>query len=92
MSDFDFAVTERGVLALQAKTVLDDRLQDRERDILTRAIREWHGGTLTGDNARAYLAAIAELRGLRADLDREVRSGREARERLTAPSPAGTAR
>lgn len=83
---------QRGAHAQALKEQLEHRIHDKERAILSRAITEYRGNTLTGDNARAYLAAIAEVRSLLQDLDRDVRAGQEARERLMSPSPTGTAR
>jgi hypothetical protein len=85
------AQVARGHLSAQLRAVLGDRLQKRSDFLLTKAIGEWHGQTLTGENARATIAALAELRALAADLDRDVLSGAQAHERLTSPSPNGTA-
>lgn len=70
---------------------LEHRVHEKERAILQRAVTDYRGNTLTGEQARAYIAAIAELRSLLGDLDRDVRQGQEARERLMSPSPHGTA-
>ena len=89
--DAVLAAASRGATALALKEQLEHRIHDKERAILSRAISEYRGGTLTGDNARAYLSAIAEVRSLLMDLDRDVRQAQEARERLMSPSPDGTA-
>jgi hypothetical protein len=91
IADADIDRAAKAVDAADLKARLESRIHDKERAIISRAIGEYRGNTLTGDNARAYFAAIAEIRGLLIDLDRDVRQGQEARHRLMSPSPDGTA-
>lgn len=90
-TDEDLTRAQRGATAAVLKEQLEHRVHEKERAILSRAIAEYRGNTLTGENARAYIAAITEVRSLLGDLTRDVREGQEARQRLMSPSPDGTA-
>ena len=89
--DDDLTRAQRGATANALREQLEHRINDKCAAIIARAIAEYRGGILTSDNARAYIAAIAEVRGLLIEVTREAREGQEARERLMSPSPDGTA-
>ena len=81
-SDADVERAARGGVAAALQHQFDQRIAEKENQILRRAITDYRANTLTGDTARAAIAAIAELRSLMGDLDRDVRLGQEAQDRL----------
>jgi hypothetical protein len=87
MNDQDTA--QRGVLAAAARAELHRRVEDRVDRILTSLInrhRDPKGG-ISGDDAKAGIAAISEMRLLLATVESDIRQGELARDRLMAPSP-----
>lgn len=87
--DEDFETAQRGATSGMLLEQMEQRIAERERAIHKRAMGEWFGRTLTGDDARAYWAAIAELRGLLTELQADVRKGQDARNRLIAQPITG---
>lgn len=86
--DEDAMLAQRGQLSGLVRQEIGHRLDRRVLRILDGLVMRYRNGDLGGDDARAGIAAIAELKGLLDDLDRDVRQAEEARERLmTAPGP-----
>lgn len=86
--DTDNDRAHRGMLAAAARQELHRRVVERSEAILSRLIgqaRTKEG--LSGDEAKAGIAAIGEMRLLLSDVERDIRQGEEARERIVSPSP-----
>lgn len=60
------------------RTEIRTRIIAREQSVLNRLIAKYRSDQLAEDEARAGIAAIAELRGFLMDLDRDVRKAEEA--------------
>lgn len=85
MNDQDIA--HRGVAAAMARAELHRRVTERTEALLGSLIAKHRGKDgLSGDEAKAGIAAICEMRLLLEDVNRDIRQGEQARERLMAPS------
>jgi hypothetical protein len=79
---------ERGTLAGMARAEMHHRVDERTERLLTSLVGRHRANQLSGDDAKAGIAALSEMRLLLDDVERDVRQGEEARERLhTSPSP-----
>ena len=85
--DDEFTRLQRGASAGYVRADLAQRLAIRESKLMSAVIAKWRAGQLTGDDARATIAAIAELRGILDDLEREARQGQDARQRVMQEAP-----
>lgn len=78
----DTAVAQRGTHAAMAKGELQRRVAERVESILNGLINQHRKNELSGDDAKAGVAAICEMRLLLEDVNRDIRRGEEARERI----------
>ena len=85
MDDAD--LVQRATLAVSVKAELTRRVEARVDSILASLINK-HRMTagVTGDEAKAAVAAISEMRLLLGAVDSDLRQGEQARQRLMAPS------
>ena len=84
----DAEIAQRASLAAQAKAELHRRVTERAESVLAYAISQsLSKDGISGDDAKAAIVAIRELRRLLEDVNRDIRQGEQARERLMAPSP-----
>lgn len=85
--DSDSARIEKGTLAAVARQELYRRVNERSEALLTNAISKARTKDgLSGDEAKAVIAAIGEMRLLLGDVERDIRQGEEARNRIVSPS------
>ena len=85
MNDSDIA--QRGLLAAQAKAELHRRVTERAESVLSNAVMQSISKDgISGDEAKAAIVAIRELRRLLEDVNRDIRQGEQARGTLMAPS------
>jgi len=83
----DQATAARGAHAGMAKAELGRRVTERVEAILNGLIIKHRGKDgLSGDEAKAGIAAICEMRLLLEDVNRDIRQGEQARERMMAPT------
>jgi hypothetical protein len=77
------------LLSTEIRTALAKYAKPREEQIIARLIREYRDGKSTEASMRSGIAAIAELRTLLGDLDREIRLGHDdsVRHLLTQDAP-----
>ena len=89
--DRDLELVKRGQMSGLLKAEVQSRLLAREQSVVNKLIGKYHSDQLTGEDARAGIAALAELRGLFQDLTRDARLGQDASERLMkSGQPTGT--
>lgn len=87
----DTAAIERGNHAAAAKAELHRRVTERVERILADLISKHRSKGLSGDDAKAGVAAICEMRLLLEDVNRDIRQGEQARSTIMAPSPRDSA-
>lgn len=85
--DEDGLIAQRGQLAGLLRAEVGARIERRMARIIDELVMRHRGADLTDAHARASVAALAELKGFLADLDRELRQAAEARERLMTAVP-----
>lgn len=90
--DRDLDTIQQGGRAALVRAELTQRIAAAERRLLDEVGAAWRDRTLTGDDAKAAVAALWELRSLLADVDRTVRRSEQARARVMSPSPPGQRR
>ena len=89
MVDTDQDRVQRGHLAAQVRQELQRRVTERTESMLNDAITKARTSTgLSGEDAKAVLLAIGNMRLLLADANRDVRQGEEAQQRLMSPGRA----
>jgi len=89
--DSDSDLVERGAHAAAAKAELHRRVTERVERILSDLITKHRSKGLSGDDAKAGIAAICEMRLLLEDVNRDIRQGEKARTSIMAPGPADSA-
>lgn len=75
---------QKAELAALVRAQMGGRITTRRETLLTQAKTAHRAGTLTNEQARAVVAQLVVLDDLLADLDRDVRKGEEARDRLVS--------
>ena len=86
MADTDQDIAHRGAAAALARAELRRRVGERTEALLGALIgRHRSKDGLSGDDAKAGIAAIGEMRLLLEDVNRDIRQGEQARERMMAP-------
>ena len=78
----DTAIAQRGAHAAMAKAELHRRVTERVESILSALINQHRKNALSGDDAKAGVAAVCEMRLLLEDVNRDIRLGEQARERI----------
>jgi len=83
----DQATAARGAHAGMAKAELQRRVTERVESILNNAINKHRGKDgLSGDEAKAVIATVSEMRLLLGGVETDIRQGEQARQRMMAPT------
>jgi len=84
-------IAKAGKTAQVALSEMSGRIAEREKRIISRLVSEYRADSLTNDALRGGIGAIAELRSILSDMEREMKKGFEAmsEEFQTGPAQQG---